>query len=109
MRKPLKITLITILALFILLGAMLGYLLWFVATPPKLTSALKQQVPKFINCHYEIGEVEITFFRTFPKFGIRANDLILINPVPGAPTDTLAAIDEVVGTVDISAWFKNNE
>lgn len=109
MRKPLKIIVITFVVLLIICGAMLGYLLWFVATPPKLTSVVKQQVPKFINCHYEIGEVELTFFNTFPTFGIKVNDLILINPLQGAPTDTLAAIDEVVGTVDISAWFKNNE
>ena len=66
------------------LGALVGILLiavcallWVVFTPARLTPIVRQAVDKVIACEYEIGEVELTFFSTFPEFGLRADTLCL--------------------------------
>lgn len=94
--------------LFLLLVAV-GIVVWFVFTPEKLTPIVRTQAAKYITCHSEIGEVELTFFSTFPKFGLKVNHFVLINPTPNAQSDTLVSTEELVGVVDVAAWWKRNE
>ena len=57
----------------------------------------------------EIGKVELTFFSTFPKFGIKIRHFALINPVAGSQFDTLVRAEELTGAIDAAAWWKKNE
>lgn len=95
------------LVLVIVLAASIA--VWFVFTPEKLTPIVRNQASKYLTCQSQIGEVELTFFSTFPKFGIKVNRFALINHFPGAPSDTLVQAKEFVGTVDVEAWWKRNE
>ena len=105
MKKPLKITLIS-------LGSFLGLILltiaiacWFVVTPARLTSIVKNQAPNFINCDFNIEKADLTIFKTFPKVGLKINDVVLVNPMVGSPSDTLAYIDECVVSVDVKKFL----
>jgi hypothetical protein len=109
MKKALKVSLISIATLLTTLILGICIVLWFVFTPDKLTPLVRKQASKYLACQAEIGEVELTFFSTFPSFGLKVNQLKLINPMNGAPSDTLINASEFIGIVDVSAWWRNNE
>src|SRR5659263_693058 len=92
MKKNLKRVLILFSSLIFLLLLAIGIALWFVFTPEKLTPIVRTQAAKYITCKTEIGDVELTFFSTFPRFGLKVNHFALINPVPNAPATTLCLL-----------------
>ncbi len=109
MKKALKITLIS-------LGSLLGIVLmavtvacWIVVTPARLTSIVKKQAPNFITCDFDIERADLTVFKSFPKVGLEINDVVLVNPMDGNPSDTLAYINECVVSVDIKRFLKENQ
>lgn len=109
MKKVLKIVFITLVALIVMVVITISFALWFVFTPEKLTPVIQKQAGRFITCQLGIEQVELTFFSTFPHFGLRVSGLELINPVLGAPSDTLLRADELVATIDASAWWKDKD
>jgi hypothetical protein len=109
MKKFTKIFFITLLSLFTVLIVAISIVLWIVFTPDRITSIVRKQAEKFITCQSEIGKVEVTFFSTFPDFGIKVNQFALINPVADASCDTLIKAEEVVVVIDAVAWLKNKE
>ena len=104
MQKNFKRILILFSSLIFLLMLAIGIAVWFVFTPGKLTPVVRTQAAKYLNCKTEIGDVELTFFSTFPRFGLRVNHFALINPIPNAPSKTLFSADQFVGIVDVAAW-----
>lgn len=109
MKKFWKIFFITLLSLFTVTIAAISIALWLVFTPERFTPIVRNQAEKYINCKSEIGEVELTFFSTFPNFGLKVNEFALINPVKDAPNDTLVKVKELVGVIDTEAWRKRKE
>ena len=101
MKKPLKITLISLGSLIVFLLVAVTVACWFVVTPARLTSIVKNQAPNFINCDFDIERADLTVFKSFPKVGLKINDVVLVNPMDGNPSDTLAYINECVVSVDI--------
>lgn len=100
MRKFWKIFGITI-------GSLLGVTLiavcaviYIVFTPKRLTPIVRNVTDQYISCPHEVGEVELTFFSTFPDFGLRIDGIYLVNPMEGAPSDTVLAIPEAVVIVN---------
>lgn len=99
----------------ITVGAIVGVVLivvcvaiWIVFTPERLTPIARQAADKYITCQHELGEVDLTFFSTFPEFGLRVDGLYLINPTEGAQSDTLLAAPKVVATVDVVEFLKHS-
>ncbi|MGE0077195.1 MAG: AsmA-like C-terminal region-containing protein [Bacteroidales bacterium] len=109
MKKFFKWTAITLSGLIFLVIVAIAITVWFVFTPERLTPVVRKQAAEFITCKSEIGEVELTFFSTFPKFGLKVSKFALINPIPNAPSDTLVCADKFIGVVDVGAWWKRNE
>lgn len=109
MKKPLKITLISLGSLIGLVLLTIAIACWFVVTPARLTSIVKNQAPNFINCDFNINKADLTVFKSFPKVGIKIDDVALINPMVGSPSDTLAYIDECVVTVDVKKFLKESQ
>ena len=103
-----RIALIVSLLIFLMILA-IGIAVWFVFTPARLTPIVLTQAAKYITCKAEIGEVELTFFSTFPRFGLKVNHFALINHVPNAPADTLINAGQFIGIVDAAAWWKRDE
>ena len=107
MKKMLKIFGLTLGGIVGVMLLVVGALLWVVFTPERLTPIVRQVADKIITCEYEIGEVELTFFSTFPEFGLRADTLCLIDACEGAKADTILFAPQVVATVDVMSLWKD--
>lgn len=81
--------------------------IYFVFTPARLTPIAQSAADKFITCEHQIGEVDLTFFSTFPRFGLRADGLLLIHPMEGAQNDTVVVADRLTATVDVMEFLKH--
>jgi hypothetical protein len=109
MKKVLKIIAISLASLLAILLITVGILSWVIFTPEKLTPIVRNQMDNMLICDYELGEVELTFFSTFPQFGLQINDLTIINPLPEAPSDTVFSASKMLAFLDIKPLWKNNE
>lgn len=108
MKKTLKITLISLGSLLGLILLTVALVCWFVVTPARLTSIVRNQAPNFINCDFSIEKADLTIFKSFPKVGLEINDVVLVNPMVGSPSDTLAYIEECVVSVDVKKFLDEN-
>ncbi len=100
----------------ITLGSLLGVIIiavlvavYLVFTPARLTPIVRNVAANFITCEHSIGEVELTLFSTFPEVGLQVNGLYIINPMEGAPSDTLLAAPKVVATVNLTKFLRDND
>ena len=108
MKKALKISGITLASLLgvVLIAALMA--VYVVFTPERLTPIVKKVLPEVVTCEADLNKVELTFFSTFPQFGLELDDVCLQNPMVGA-NDTLAFVDELVATVDVWAFLTENK
>lgn len=109
MWRALKIFLITVAGLFSVLLIAASIVLCVVFTPNRLTPLVRSQANKMLTCQSNIGEVELTFFRTFPQFGLKISDFALINTTPGAQNDTLVAATQIMLAVDVKQWLNSKQ
>ena len=106
--KALKIIGWTLLGIVMTVITVVCIAMYLVFTPERLTPIARQAADKFITCEHEIGEVDLTFFSTFPRFGLRADGLLLINPKAGAQNDTVVAAKHLIATVDVMEFLNRN-
>ncbi|MGM9830886.1 MAG: hypothetical protein ACI3Z5_02585 [Paludibacteraceae bacterium] len=102
-RKIFGITIGTLLGVVLLV---IGAAIYVVFTPKRLTPIVRDIANQYVSCEHEIGEVELTFFSTFPDFGLRIDGLYLIHPMEGAQSDTLLAAKEAVVVVNPIRFLK---
>ena len=102
-RKIFGITIGTLLGVVLLV---IGIAIYVVFTPKRLTPIVRDIANQYVSCEHEIGEVELTFFSTFPDFGLRIDGLYLIHPMEGAQSDTLLAAKEAVVVVNPIRFLK---
>ena len=107
MKSALKILGWTLLSIVLAVVLVASIAIYVVFTPERLTPIARQAADKFITCEHEIGEVDLTFFSTFPRFGLRADGLLLINPKAGAQNDTVVEAKHLVATVDVMEFLNN--
>ena len=107
MKRALKILGWTLLSIVLAVVLVASIAIYVVFTPERLTPIARQAADKFITCEHEIGEVDLTFFSTFPRFGLRADGLLLINPKAGAQNDTIVEAKHLVATVDVMEFLHN--
>ena len=105
MKKALKIFGITLGSIVILLAMVIGSALWVVFTPERLTPIVRNVAKEYVKCEHTIGKVELTFFSTFPHFGLSMDSITVVNPTAGAPSDTVAHIPHAVLSVDVLAFL----
>ena len=92
MKKALKITGIVLASLVGLILIVAGIAVAMVTSSGRLTKMVKKYAPEFITCEMELGKADLTLFKTFPNVGIDIENVALINPMAGSPSDTLANI-----------------
>ena len=107
MKRALKIIGWTLLGIVLTVIVVACVAIYIVFTPERLTPIARQAAAKYITCEHEIGEVDLTFFSTFPRFGLRADGLLLINPKSGAQNDTVVAADHLIATVDVMEFLRH--
>lgn len=108
MKKAVKISLISVGSLLLLLIVVVGVALWLIFTPSKLTSIVNRVSDKVITCESHFESVDLTLWRTFPNVGLKVNNMVIVNPMQGAPSDTLAKVAHVVVGMDLKAFLKND-
>lgn len=107
MKKLFKIVGISLGTVIGLVMLTLSTVLWVVFTPARLTPIVSQVADEMLTCEYHLGKVELTFFSTFPKFGLHVDTLCLLHPLAGAQQDTLLYASEMLGVVDLQELWQN--
>jgi len=105
--KALKIIGWTLLGIVLTVVLAVCITVYVVFTPERLTPIARDVAAKFITCEHRIGEVDLTFFSTFPRFGLRADGLLLINPTEGAQNDTVVEAKHLTATVDVMEFLNH--
>jgi uncharacterized protein involved in outer membrane biogenesis len=108
MKRALKIFAWTLAGIIVTVVAVVCIAIYLVFTPERLTPIARQLADKYVVCDHEIGEVDLTFFSTFPCFGASVKDVVIINPVTGAQSDTVLAVPELVVALDLMNAIKGD-
>lgn len=111
-KKTLKISGITLgTVLLVLLGA-IAFVINFIVTPKKLTPVVLDAANQTLNVHLDMESVELTFFSTFPQFGLKVKNGSLVskalNDSSWCKTDSLLSFKECVLTVNPIAYLTEN-
>ena len=107
MKRAFKIIGWTLLGVVLAVVAVATIAIYVVFTPERLTPIARQAADKFITAEHEIGEVDLTFFSTFPRFGLRADGLLIINPKAGSQNDTVVEAKHLIATVDVIEFLNH--
>ncbi len=102
MKKLKKIIKITLVSLVVLIGLLVASTYIFRG---KIISLIKSEINKNINAKVDFKEVDISFFRHFPKVSIGLDEL----QVTGAgyfAADTLLQAERLDATVDIMSFIR---
>lgn len=109
MRRALKILGIALCSIISIVILVIALSLWVIFTPERLTPIVRNVASEYVKCEHHIGHVELTFFSTFPRFGLAIDSVVVVNPVDGAPSDTVVAIPHMVASVDVMAFLKEQK
>lgn len=109
MNKALKITGITLISILGVIIISIVVICNIVFSPSTLTPIVRNNIGKFITCKADLDTVDLTFFSSFPRFSIHATNVNLVNPMAGAPSDTLAYIEDIWASVNLTAFLFHQE
>ena len=101
MKKAYKVTWISLASVVGVVLITVLIALYLVLSPKRLTSLVNKYAANFITCEYNIGKVDLTLFKSFPNVGLEIDDLVLINGSDKWESDTLAAIDKCVVSLNL--------
>ena len=73
-KRVVKWSLLTLLSLFVIVSIAVGVVIYFVFTPSKLTPLVEKTAREYLNADVHFGKIELTFFSTFPDFGLQMTD-----------------------------------
>lgn len=99
MKKALKVITWTLVSVVMMVLLVITTACYLIFTPERLTPIVRQVAAEFVTCEYEIGEVELTLFSTFPYLGVEIHEVSLIHPIDSVSPDTLAAVERMVVAV----------
>jgi hypothetical protein len=109
MKKGWKIALISLGSLLGLVIVAAAVVLWLVFTPSQLTKIVNNLAGKYVTCETHFGRVNLTLFKTFPDAGLTIDDVYVVNPMQGAPSDTVASVGNLTVGVDVKRYLKEKE
>lgn len=111
-KKTLKISGITLGTVFLVLLVAIAFVINFIVTPKKLTPVVLDAANQTLNVHLDMESVELTFFSTFPQFGLKVKNGSLVskalNDSSWCKTDSLLSFKECVLTVNPIAYLTEN-
>jgi hypothetical protein len=104
-----RIALISLLSIFLLFLATGAAAVYIVFTPERISPIVRKQAARYLACDTGIGRIELTFFSTFPQFGLKVENLTLLNPMQGVHSDTLFHAEKLSGVIDLKAYWQRDE
>lgn len=111
-KKTLKISGITLGTVLLVLLVAIAFVINLIVTPKKLTPVVLDAANQTLNAHLDMESVELTFFSTFPQFGLKVKNGSLVskalNDSSWCKTDSLLSFKECVLTVNPIAYLTEN-
>ena len=109
MKKTLKIIGITLASLLglILIAAFIA--VGTVTSPKRLTKMVKQYVPKYVDFDLTLERANLTLLKTFPDIGLELDQVAILSPMEGAPTDTLAMVNKLILSADAKKFLQEKQ
>ena len=108
MKRALKITGIT-------LGCLLGLAIIAVViaystitSPKQLTLLVQKYAPKLIDFDLQLDQAKLTL-KTFPDVGLEIDNVTIMSPMEGAPSDTLAYVSKLTVGADAKRYLKGRD
>lgn len=108
LRKTLKVALLTIVSFLFLILAIIAFVIYFIFTPAKLTPIVLKVANESLNARLDMERVDLTFFSTFPQFGLKLKEGTLVSESFGDKSDSLLRFGECVITVNPIDYLRNN-
>lgn len=112
-KKTLCISSLVLGSLIALLSAAIGLAIHFIFTPEKLTPVVVEAANRNLNAKLDMGSVELTFFSTFPRFGLKLTDGTLVsNAIRDTlwqRSDTLASFHKAVLVINPIDYLKKQK
>lgn len=115
MKNKKKILLITGITLFIVLivlpAVAFSIVHWGILPPEKLTPLVEREINKILDGHLECEKIELTFFETYPRLGVKIVDGQLIshalrNDSIGDASDIHSKIDSLLSFKQVTATVR---
>lgn len=112
MTRTKRIILTTVLVLlgivFLLPIVAFGVLRWAVLAPEKLTPLVTREANAYLNdARLECERVELTYFETYPYFGVKLLDGRIINEADSLPCDTLVSFKRTIVAINPTYIFNS--
>jgi hypothetical protein len=111
-KKTIKRILLALLGLLALAMAGIGIAVYVVFTPARITPVVLSYANDYLDAQLECESVELTFFSTFPNFGIRLkNGSVIARPdslAAACPQDTLLLFRDFVVSFNPLTLYKDN-
>lgn len=111
-KKVLKWFSLALLWFILLVGIASAVLINFVFTPSWLTPRVEKIATEYTDAEVHIGGIELTFFSTFPNFGLNVSDVAVISRpdtvAPALDRDSLLTVKECLLTVNPLAYLQKN-
>jgi hypothetical protein len=119
-RRAAKITLIVVLSVVGLAAAAMGAACYLVFTPDRLTPVAVQQLGSMLRAKVSFDTIDLTFFGTFPNFGIRLTNMSVSSHMDsalnmrsaacfGTTNPQLLRLRSCVVSVNPVAYLKNKD
>ena len=112
-RKLIRVSAITVVALLLTGFVVVAFVINYVFTPDKLTPIVLNVANRSLDADLKVESVELTFFSTFPQFGLKVDEGFLVSKVLNdslpQKTDSLLAFKECVLIVNPLDYFLKNK
>ena len=112
-RKLIRVSAITVGALLFTGFVVVAFVINYVFTPDKLTPIVLNVANRSLDADLKVESVELTFFSTFPQFGLKVDEGFLVSKVLNdslpQKTDSLLAFKECVLIVNPLDYFLKNK
>lgn len=108
-RSPLKVILVAVSSLIGVLLLAVVVACYLVFTPSRLTAIVNKLSDRYLTCESHFERVDLSLFRTFPDAGLDIKEVVLVNPMEGAPSDTLACVDRLTVAINIRDFLKHKD
>lgn len=108
-KKILKIsgiTLASLVAVVMLVGAIAC---WIIFTPKKVTPIVKDALGNILTCDVQVDTVDLTFFSTFPHFGLHIANLELTNDLDSVLPKQLCKVNDCTLSLDLMSFFRQKQ
>lgn len=111
--KLIRVSAITVGALLLTGFVVVAFVINYVFTPDKLTPIVLNVANRSLDADLKVESVELTFFSTFPQFGLKVDEGFLVSKVLNdslpQKTDSLLAFKECVLIVNPLDYFLKNK